>query len=125
MSETLHCTVRDVHGTVAVAEVAGDMDMDTAPRLRSAALALLEEGRHHLVLDLSGVEFCDSSGLNVIIGVWRCTRQAAGSLSLVAVPDRLHRLLDITGMAPLLPTYATEEEALRAAGQARQGQDTG
>ncbi|MCY0923814.1 STAS domain-containing protein [Streptomyces sp. H27-G5] len=107
-------TAQHTDGDLALAHVAGYLDIDTAPHLRAQALALIEQGHRHLILDLAAVTFCDSSGLNALIGILRCAKTADGTLVLAAVPDRLQRMLDLTGISPLLPAHPTAAHALVA-----------
>ncbi|MEU9419031.1 STAS domain-containing protein [Streptomyces sp. NPDC051000] len=107
-------TAQHADGDLALAHVAGDLDIDTAPDLRAQALALIEQGHRHLILDLGSVTFCDSSGLNALIGILRCAKTADGTLVLAAVPDRLQRMLDLTGIRALLPAHPTAAHALLA-----------
>ncbi|MFD3513924.1 STAS domain-containing protein [Streptomyces sp. NPDC058663] len=74
----------------------------------------MADGHPHLVADLGGVTFCDSSGLGALIGIWRCAKEANGSLTLAAIPDRLGRLLHVTGMDTLLPAHPNVDAALTA-----------
>ncbi|MEU6895537.1 STAS domain-containing protein [Streptomyces sp. NPDC046557] len=107
-------TAQHTDGDLALAHVAGELDMATAPHLRAQALALIEQGQRHLILDLAAVTFCDSSGFNALIGILRCAKTADGTLVLAAVPDRLERLLDLTGLSALLPAHPTAAHALVA-----------
>ncbi|MFJ8884581.1 STAS domain-containing protein [Streptomyces sp. NPDC102402] len=111
-SSTLILTVRHPADSIAVLNVAGEIDVDSAPVLRSRALELIRQGRPHLVLDLAPVEFCDSSGLNAMIGILRYAKDRHGSLSVAAAPPHLTRLLDITGIGDLIPTAPSTAEAL-------------
>lgn len=107
-------TAQHTDGDLALVHVAGELDIATAPRLRAQALALLEQGHRHLILDLSAVTFCDSTGFSALIGVYRCAKTTDGTLVLAAVPDRLERLLDLTGLSILLPALPTAAHALVA-----------
>ncbi|MFD9537565.1 STAS domain-containing protein [Streptomyces sp. NPDC060010] len=107
-------TAQHADGDLAVAHVSGDLDFDTAPHIRSQALTLIEQGHRHLLLDLEAVTFCDSSGLNALIGIYRCAMEAGGSVTLAAVPERLERLLNLTGLSALLPAHPTAAHALVA-----------
>ncbi|MFV2119051.1 STAS domain-containing protein [Streptomyces sp. Act-28] len=98
MTDDLRLALRRTHGPLTVAAVSGPIDLHTAPRLRTGALELIERGHHRLVLDLTGVTFCDSSGLSALIGAWHAAQGAGGSLGLAAVPDHLMRLLAMTGL---------------------------
>ncbi|MEU7062857.1 STAS domain-containing protein [Streptomyces sp. NPDC053429] len=107
-------TTQHTDGDLALARVAGELDVATAPQLRAQALALIEQGHRHLILDLAAVTFCDSSGFNALVGILRCAKTADGTLVLAAVPDRLERLLDLTGLSALLPAHPTAAHALVA-----------
>jgi len=114
VTHTLHLTVQHPHPSLAIATIVGDVDMQTAPPLRSGALEIIQQGHPRLVLDLAQVGFCDSAGLSAIIGIWHAAHEAGGSLSLAAVPDRLMRMLSMTGVDSLLPVHATTAEAVAA-----------
>ncbi|MFJ4840264.1 STAS domain-containing protein [Streptomyces sp. NPDC088746] len=111
-SQSLELTVRYPAESVAVLTVAGEIDVDSVPALRTRALELIRQGRPHVVLDLEPVDFCDSSGLNAMIGILRYAKDRHGSLCLAAAPSHLVRLLDITGVGVLIPVAPTTAEAL-------------
>ncbi|MFJ9079364.1 STAS domain-containing protein [Streptomyces sp. NPDC102278] len=107
-------TAQHTDGDLALAHVVGDLDITTAPHLRAQALALIDQGHRHLILDLGAVTFCDSTGFSALVGIYRCAKTADGTLALAAVPDRLERLLDLTGLSALLPAHPTAAHALVA-----------
>ncbi|GHB06142.1 hypothetical protein GCM10010346_31710 [Streptomyces chryseus] len=115
---SLSFAVQQFDGALALLTVTGEIDFTTAPELRDRALELSRQGNLHLILDLAPVAFCDSSGLNALIGILRCTKETGGSLALAAVPDRLARLLDLTGVSRLLPAHADAAAAMSAHGAA-------
>lgn len=83
-------------GDCAIVRATGEIDLRTAPRLRDA---LNQQGTLHLVVDLRGVEFIDSSGLGVLVGALKRQRQRDGSLVVVAKRgDRVWRLFELTRM---------------------------
>jgi anti-sigma B factor antagonist len=114
VTHPLHLTVQHPHPGLALATIVGDVDVHTAPTLRSGALEIIQQGHPRLVLDLAPVGFCDSAGLSAIIGIWHAAQEAGGSLSLAAVPDRLMRMLSMTGVDSLLPVHATTADAVAA-----------
>lgn len=114
MSHALHLTVQHPRPGLTIATVLGDVDLRTAPTLRSEALEIIQQGHPRLALDLSQVGFCDSAGLSAIIGIWHAAQEAGGSLSLADVPDRLMRMLSMTGVVSLLPVHATTADAVAA-----------
>lgn len=112
MTDALQLTVQQPHPGLAIATVAGDVDMHTAETLRRDASMIIEQGCPHLVLDLSQVGFCDSAGLSALIGLWHTAQAEGGALGLANVPDRLMRMLTLTGVDTVLPVHATTAEAL-------------
>ncbi|WP_433543691.1 STAS domain-containing protein (plasmid) [Streptomyces sp. CA-294286] len=114
MTDAFHIDVPHTHATLAVIALSGEFDIATAPAVRARALDLIAAGHPDLVADLAGVTFCDSSGLGTLIGIWRCAKETGGSLTLAAIPDRLGRLLSVTGMDTLLPAHPTADAALAA-----------
>lgn len=79
--------------------VQGVLDMSGAAKLRTKLDRLIDEGRRHLVLDVSGVTFCDSSGISALIRSRAKAEQAAGDLQLVAPSPTLRKGLELTGLA--------------------------
>ncbi|MFF8827870.1 STAS domain-containing protein [Streptomyces sp. NPDC015131] len=108
----LQLTVQYPRPGLAIASVAGDVDLHTADTLRREAMEIIQQGCPHLVLDLSHAGFCDSAGLSALIGLWHAAQAAGGGLGLAAVPDRLMRMLVLTGVDTILPVHATSAEAV-------------
>ncbi|MEU1037908.1 STAS domain-containing protein [Streptomyces sp. NPDC005551] len=124
MSDTLDMTARHI-GDHIVVTVAGDVDLHTAPTLRAYVRGLVQEGTPHLVLDLPGVDFVDSTGLSTFITLLLETEKAGGSLRLADVPDRLMRMVTITGISALLPVHATVTDALAGRAARTEADDAG
>ncbi|MFI9822862.1 STAS domain-containing protein [Streptomyces sp. NPDC052013] len=70
-------------GDWAVLRVSGELDLVTSPVLRQRVHDVVADGRHSLVLDLSEVWFCDSSGVGVLIAARRLLRSCQGTLRLI------------------------------------------
>jgi len=99
------------HDDWAVVLVSGEVDLATCPQLRDVLAGLVEQGVYHLIVDLEQVSFLDSSGIGVLISVRRRIREHGGSLRLTAPSPHVRRVLELTGITTLLPTYATLDEA--------------
>jgi anti-sigma B factor antagonist len=95
-----------------VARVAGDVDIATAPHLREQLVAVLTDGRCHLVLDLGGVDFLDSTGLGVIVGLLKRARTLGGDLRLVCPNPSVRKVFEITALDRTMPLSATVDDAL-------------
>ncbi len=74
-------------GEWAVLRVSGEMDLVTSPVLRQRVHDAVADGRRSIVLDLSRVVFCDSSGVGVLIATRRLMRSCRGRLRLILPAD--------------------------------------
>ncbi len=76
--------------------VAGELDLDVAPRLQSCLADLVESGADAIVVDLLEVTFVDSAGVAALVEVGRLLRAAGGELIVVADSPSLTSLLSMT-----------------------------
>jgi anti-sigma B factor antagonist len=81
-----------------VLDVEGEVDLSTAPTLRSRIDELIRGGVRHLVVDLSDVGFMDSSGLSVLVSVMKHMEDADGRLAIVCSRDPVLKVFTITGL---------------------------
>jgi anti-sigma B factor antagonist len=85
-------------GGHAVVTATGELDLYTAPRLQAALAGLLREQVTRIVVDMSGVEFCDSTGMNVLLSAMKRLKEQGGSLELAAPRPAVRRILQVTGL---------------------------
>ena len=98
-------------GDTTVIEVGGEIDVYTAPRLREKIIALVDDGRYQLIVNLEGVEFLDSTGLGVLVGGLKRVRQHDGGIQLVCTQPRILRIFRITGLSRVFEIYDTVDDA--------------
>lgn len=84
-------------------EAVGDLDLDTAPKLLTEVVRQLDAGMTELVIDLTALEFIDSSGLGTLVGCWRRAQQAGATLIVANPSDDVSMTLAITGLDQILP----------------------
>jgi len=95
-----------------VVRASGDLDLTTAIRLREQAVQVVTDGQPRLILDLQEVDFVDSTGLGVIVGLLKRTRGQGGDLRLVSTRPSLRKVLELTDLDRALPLARTVEEAI-------------
>lgn len=77
----------------------GEIDLYTAPALHGELDGLLSgEGPAQIVVDMSDVEFCDSTGMNVLLGAHRRAREQGGDLELASPRPTIRKILQVTGL---------------------------
>ncbi|MDK0521327.1 STAS domain-containing protein [Streptomyces sp. ML-6] len=101
-----------------VLRVRGELDLVSSPVVRQSVHDAVAVGRHDVVLDLSEVLFCDSSGVGVLIASRRLMRSCGGRLRLI-LPDRgaeegshLNRVLAALGVRRLFDVYPDPDAAV-------------
>jgi anti-sigma B factor antagonist len=97
---------------VDVVEISGEIHVSTAPRLREALGAVIERGEGKLVLDLTAVEFIDSTGLSVLLNGLRLINQRQGHMALVCRNPTVLRLFEITSLDTTFEIFADRPQAI-------------
>ncbi|MFJ4826158.1 STAS domain-containing protein [Streptomyces bacillaris] len=90
----------------------GELDHHTADLLREPLESAVEQGRSRLVVDCSRLDFCDSTGLNVLLGARLKAEAAGGGVHLTGMLPVVARVFEITGAEAVFTVHATLEDAL-------------
>jgi anti-sigma B factor antagonist len=105
--------VQHVSG-LPVLSVTGEIDIYTAPLFKQAVVNLVSEQNRHIIIDLSGVTFMDSSGFGTLLGATRRLRPSGGGLHLAAPNSTIQRMLRLTRLDSIMDIHPTRDEAVRA-----------
>lgn len=104
--------VEEAPGGIHVIAVQGEVDLFTAPELKAAGQALLDDGATRLVVDLTGTSFLDSTALGVLIGLVKRVRPQGGDLIVVNTEPTTAKTFAITGLDDVFSLVETREEAV-------------
>ncbi len=86
-------------GDNTIVTISGEIDLYTAPRLHGELTALIADGKPaRVVVDMSGVEFCDSTGMNVLLSCLRRARERGGELEIAVPQPAVRKILQVTGL---------------------------
>ncbi|WP_433498698.1 STAS domain-containing protein [Sphaerimonospora sp. CA-214678] len=107
-------------GRILVVALTGALDYSNADRLRENVRDTLAPEHRELVLDLNGLEFCDSTGLRALLDIREVLGERGGAVSLVNLNARLTKIFRITGLIKAFAVATDLAEALGAA-RARMG----
>jgi anti-sigma B factor antagonist len=111
-TETLTIDVTPLgEGSIALFSLRGSLDVATAPILRAALVESAEKDGHESIVDLSALEFIDSTGLGALISAHKLALEHRGSVRLVVHEGQILRLLRITGLLEVLNVYSSVESA--------------
>lgn len=84
----------------------GEIDAHTAPVLREKLEAYQNQEGLNAELDLSGVDYMDSTGLGVFVAFYKSVNAKGGHVKLTGLSSRLKRLFDITGLGDIMDIEA-------------------
>lgn len=99
-------------GRAEVITVRGELDLASAPALEKELERASELGPELLLLDLSELDFMDSTGLSILVKAHQQATDAGREFALVRGPQQVQRLLTLTGVADRLTLIDTPEELL-------------
>lgn len=94
--------------------VVGEVDIRTAPQLRERISQLLAAGSRHLLLDLQGVDFVDSTALSVMVGAHKQLGRDGGRLAIVCSREPVLRVLAVTGLSKVFDLHDSYESLEKA-----------
>jgi anti-sigma B factor antagonist len=103
-----------VDGDVRVLRVAGDVDFDAAPQLKRHIMSLVDAGDRQFIVDLSEVEFIDSTAIGVLVGALKRLGANGGSLLVVCNNEDIRGIFETVGLEHLLPLHRSHEDAFAA-----------
>jgi anti-sigma B factor antagonist len=114
MSETELNITRESHKRVDLFTVSGRIDSSNANEFDTAVKGALAEGRHNLVLDLSGVSYMSSAGLRVMVAALRECKKLPnnGDVRLSSPSERVAEVLELAGLNSMFQTFEDTTSAV-------------
>jgi anti-sigma B factor antagonist len=103
---------RPIQEGSSIIDLRGEVDAFTAPKLKQEIINQIEGGTTKLAVNLADVKYLDSTGLGVLIGGLKRTRDKSGELVLICPNVRIMRIFEITGLSRIFDMFQTEQEAL-------------
>ena len=92
----------------------GRMDVESSPTVRQAILDMVEQNISTIVVDLSQVEFMDSSGLSALVSGMKALRRVEGRLNICNANAQIRTALRLTMLDRVLPVYESLDKALHS-----------
>lgn len=105
----------EIDESTHVIELGGEVDLYTAPEFKERMIQVIEEGKKHVVVDLSKATFIDSTTLGVLVGGVKRLRPLGGSLTLVCTDANICKIFEITGLDRVFSIHETRDDALSTA----------
>ncbi len=106
-------TIRQA-GPVSLLDVSGRLTSFEVGALRDSISRLLKQGRKNIVLNLSGLQYLDSSGIGELARVYVTVVKESGQLKVIGLSPKVEEILKITQLYQVFPEFPSEEAALRS-----------
>ena len=107
--------VKQLESGVAVIAISGRLAIGgEVERLEAAVNGLLKNQQKKFILDITGLEYVDSSGVGMLVSSLTHVKKAGGDLRLAGANPRIQRILSMTGVNTLFPMFPTLAEATAA-----------
>jgi anti-sigma B factor antagonist len=101
-------------GTISVLDVSGRLTSFEIGALRESVSRLLKQGRKNIVLNLSGLQYLDSSGIGELARIYVSVVKESGEMKVVGLSPKVEEILKITQLYQVFPEFPSEEEALES-----------
>lgn len=98
---------------VSLLALIGELDYTNAERLQHDLQEAIGPGVCNLVIDLTDLSFCDSTGIQVFLTIRKITQDRGGSIALTSLQPRLEKLFHLTGLAPAFGIQPTVTDAVK------------
>jgi len=105
-----------VGDTRHVIALTGEVDLYTAPELKTQMLEVIANGAMEVVVDFTDATFIDSTTLGVLVGGVKRLREKGGRLSIVCSDRNITKIFEITGLDRVFTIHSTRDEAVAALG---------
>ena len=109
----LKIDVSEKNGVVLL-KLNGEVDVYTAPKLKSRLVDLVDQGKFKIVVDLEEVDFMDSSGLGVLVGGLKRVRSHEGAIALICTQENILKIFRITGLVKVFPIFENQDQAVQS-----------
>jgi anti-anti-sigma factor len=96
----------------AVIAVSGELDLAAGPALEEELARADQSGAALVIVDLTALEFIDSTGLGILIKAHQQAKAAGRRFAVVRGPSQVQRLLELTGLEQRLTVVDSAEELL-------------
>ena len=113
MNTNFSATIRHT-GAVSLVDLSGRLTSFEAGALREAITRLLKEGRKNIVLNLSALQYLDSSGIGELARAYVAVVKQGGEMKAIGLSSRVEEILKVTKLYQVFPEFPNEEAALES-----------
>ena len=102
-------------GGIEVLQLRGEIDVYTAPDLKSVVSGMIAEGINHVIIDMTQVSYMDSSAFGVLLSALKNVKPSGGSVNLARCNASIEKILGLTKLDTIFVLHKTLEDAIASA----------
>lgn len=102
-------------GNILILHLEGELDTYNCGQLRSVVVEQVEQGHNQIIVDMTAVEYIDSTGLGSLVGGLKRVSERGGSMRIICDNPQILKVFEITGLDRVFGIHKSEAEALEAA----------
>ena len=95
-----------------VLDLTGEVDSYNSPKLREKMVSLIDEGNPDLIINMTGVDYIDSTGLGTLVGGLKRASEKNGAIRLICPNEQIYKVFNITGLVKVFSIFDNEAAAL-------------
>lgn len=114
----LETRIDEIDG-IKILDLAGEIDVYTAPQFKESVNQIIDGGQNHLVINMERLSYMDSSGFATLLSATRRLRPNNGSVKLVKCSPAIDRILRITRLNTIFELHDDLHDAVRLAREAQ------
>ena len=100
--------------TTPVVDLVGEVDSYTAPKLKERLTHLIDSGHATLVINMTSVDYIDSTGLGTLVGGQKRASEQGGAIRIICPNEQIYKVFNITGLVSVFPIFDSESAAFAA-----------
>jgi anti-sigma B factor antagonist len=101
-------------GTISLVDVSGRLTSFETGTLRDSISRLLKQGHKDIILNLTDLQYLDSSGIGELARVYVSVVKQSGQMKVIGLSSKIEEVLKITHLYQVFPEFPDEETALRS-----------
>ena len=106
-------SVRQTEG-ISFVKISGRLTSFESKALREIIQGLLKQGQTNILLNLSGLEYLDSSGIGELVGNYLSVVKRGGAMKVVGLAPKVEEILKVTQLYQVFPEFPDEASALQS-----------
>ena len=105
--------IRNLKNGIKIIDLGGEIDIYSSINLKIKVIDLIDLGNYKIIINMEDITYIDSSGLNVLITIYKRIKKEKGEFRIVNISPEIKRVLGMTRLDKSFDIYEDEESAIK------------